>query len=287
MSEVTFIFNILTILLLLFIIVTLRKDIKRSMTKTEKDEVIVDTSTLIDGRILEVLNTGFLSYKLIVPEFVIKELQKVADSEDPLRRQRGRKGLKTLRSLQKIEGVNSEIIEDDFSTITYVDEKIVELAKTKNYKILTVDYNLNNVAKVHQLQVLNINELAKNLRPLFLPGEEIEVKIVQKGKEGSQGVGYLEDGTMVGVEDGRRFLGNKLKCLVSRILQTDAGRMVFARPKSYGLDRVGAPKQFIRLPQILPWQRKRPNNFKNNHYYQGSQNHNHNNNINNNNKKSV
>lgn len=277
MTEGLYILNFITIILLLFILLTLRKDIKQSLVKSEKDEVIVDTSTLIDARILEVLNTGFLSYKLLIPEFVVKELQKVADSPDPLRRQRGRKGLKTLRSLQKIEGVNSEIIEEDFPEISYVDEKIVELAKTKTYKILTVDYNLNNVAKVHQLQVLNINELAKNLRPLFLPGEEIEVKIVQKGKEGSQGVGYLEDGTMVVVEDGRRFLGNKLKCLVSRILQTDAGRMVFARPKSYGLDRVGAPKQFIKLPSILPWQKKKPNNYRNNNYY-------HNNNHNNNQK---
>lgn len=267
MVEIILALNLITIFLLVFIIFALRKEIKQSLGKKETDEIIVDTSVLIDGRILEVADAGFIMGKLVVPEFVIEELQKVADSSDSLRRHKGRKGLKTIRNLQKTDGIVCEITDIDFPEESYVDEKIVKLAKVGSAKVLTVDYNLNNVAKIHKIPVLNINELAKTLRPLFLPGEKIEVKIVQKGKENKQGVGYLEDGTMVVVEDGQKYLGKRLECLVSRILQTEAGRMVFARPKAYGLDRVGAPKHFIRIPAILPWQKqKKKTNFKKNNH---------------------
>ncbi len=264
-----FYLNLLIVGLLIIIIFNLQKMFKQVRISDNLEDILVDTSALIDGRISEVVKYGFIIGKFLVPEFILKELQKVADSSDPIRRKKGRDGLKTLRDLQKMDNAEVEILDEDFPEIKYVDEKIVKLAKIKKATILTVDFNLNNVAKVHNLRVLNINELANALRPLFIPGEKLEIKIVQRGKEGNQGVGYLEDGTMVVVEDGMKYLHQKIECIVSRILQTDAGRMVFARPASYGLDRIGggkiqhSSKKFLRF--VPSWQIRRKNHHKNNH----------------------
>jgi uncharacterized protein YacL len=191
----------------------------------------MDTSALIDGRILDIAKTGFLTGIFYVAKFILDELQEVADSSDPLKRNKGRRGLKILRTLKKNKFFILEIVDKKYSDISEVDSKLVELAKDKEAKLLTVDYNLNEVAKVNGIDVLNINELSNAIKPLYLPGETIEVKVVQRGKERNQGVGYLEDGTMIVVEEGIKFLGGKVKAKVSRIFQTDAGRMIFCRPE--------------------------------------------------------
>jgi len=195
------------------------------------NRVVIDTSSLIDGRILDVAKTGFLTGKFYVPKFILEELQEVADSSDPLKRNKGRRGLKILRSLKRSKFFTVEIVPDEYSHIKEIDSRLIELAKDKEAKLLTVDYNLNEVAKVNGIDVLNINELSNAIKPLYLPGEKIEVKVVQKGKERNQGVGYLPDGTMIVVEEGLRFLGRKVNAIVSRIFQTEAGRMIFCRPE--------------------------------------------------------
>lgn len=210
--------------------------LKRLVPKKEETkgigstELVVDTSVIIDGRIEDILKTSFILGKLIIPKSVIDELHKISDSEDNLKRNRGRRGLEILESIQKMRGIETEIIEDEFPTVRGVDAKLVKIAKKRKAHILTVDYNLNKVAQIQKVSVLNINELANALRAVVLPGEEIEVKVVQEGKEKGQGVGYLPDGTMIVVEGGGKLIGETIKAQVSRIFQTVAGRMIFVEP---------------------------------------------------------
>lgn len=192
--------------------------------------VLVDTSSLIDGRIEGLASTGFIFGKVIVPKFVLDELQKISDSADALKRGRGRRGLEVLSNLQKMQGVDLEISEDE-PRGKGVDTKLVALARRKRAKILTVDYNLSRVAQLQKVEVLNVNELAEVIKPVVLPGERISVKVVQRGKERGQGVGYLPDGTMIVVEGGAELVGKEVDAEVVRIFQTVAGKMVFVQPK--------------------------------------------------------
>lgn len=190
--------------------------------------IIVDTSAIIDGRIADIWATKFLSARLLIPRFVLKELQRIADSQDPLKRARGRRGLDILNRMRKAK-IDIVIDEQDFPEIKEVDAKLVQLAKLYNAPILTTDYNLNKVAELQGITVLNINDLANALRPVFLPGERLKIRVVKEGKEHNQGVGYLEDGTMVVVEDARHLIGNLLDVEVKSVLQTSAGRIIFTR----------------------------------------------------------
>jgi len=191
---------------------------------------IVDTSVIIDGRIADIVTTGFIEGTLIVPRFVLKELQNIADSADVLRRAKGRRGLDILKTMQdEASGYDIEVIEEDPENVHEVDAKLVSLARTYNAKIITNDYNLNKVAQIEGVPVLNINDLANSLKPAVLPDERIEVKIVKEGKEAYQGVGYLDDGTMIVVDGGRDFVGKSVSVLVTSVLQTAAGRMIFTK----------------------------------------------------------
>jgi uncharacterized protein YacL len=192
---------------------------------------VVDTSVIIDGRITEIVESGFLEGTLVVPRFVLRELQTIADSVDPLKRARGRRGLEVLTRLQEMRAI--EIGERDFDGLPpgSVDAKLVRLAKEMNAKLLTNDYNLNRVAHVESVDVLNVNELANALKPIVIPGEEMHVTVVREGKEPGQGVGYLDDGTMIVVESGRRLIGESTDVVVTSVLQTAAGRLIFARPR--------------------------------------------------------
>ena len=194
-------------------------------------QVIVDTSAIIDGRIADISETGFIPGALIIPRFVLDELQHIADSYDAVRRNRGRRGLEMLAKLQKESGVSVEITEMDVKDVREVDSKLVRLAKIFGCAIVTNDFNLNRVAELQGVQVLNVNELANAVRPVVLPGEEMAVRIIQEGKEFGQGVGFLDDGTMIVVEGGRRYINNRIDVVVTRVLQTAAGRMIFAHPK--------------------------------------------------------
>ncbi len=199
----------------------------------QKDTIyIIDTSVIIDGRILDICQTKFLEGRFVIPRFVLKELQQVADSADALKRNRGRRGLDILNKLTKNPNVSVKIQEEDFPEISSVDEKIVKLSKLLGGKALTNDFNLNKVAELQGVTVLNINELSNALRPVVLPGELMEVRLVKEGKEHNQAVAYLDDGTMVVVDNARRFLGNSQKVVVSSVLQTSAGRMIFAKLES-------------------------------------------------------
>jgi uncharacterized protein YacL len=194
-------------------------------------EILVDTSAIIDGRIADLADTGFLRGKLVVPRFVLTELQHVADSPDALRRNRGRRGLEVLNKLQKDSPTPVEISDVDARDVPEVDGKLVKLARQIGAPIVTNDFNLNRVAELQGVVVLNINELANALKPVVLPGEEMAVRIIQEGKEFNQGVGYLDDGTMIVVENGRQFLQRDIDVVVTRVLQTVAGRMIFAQPR--------------------------------------------------------
>ncbi|MFH1868509.1 MAG: PIN domain-containing protein [Candidatus Omnitrophota bacterium] len=195
-----------------------------------RDEVtLLDTSVIIDGRIADLSETRFIAGKFVVPRFILKELHQIADSADSLKRNRGRRGLDILNKLQKSSAVDVKIHEEDFPEIQEVDAKLVKLAKLLSSRILTNDYNLNKIAELQGVQVLNINELANALKPVMLPGEEIEIKMIKEGKEHSQGIGYLDDGTMVVVEGGRHLIGQTKKVVVTSALQTAAGRMIFAK----------------------------------------------------------
>jgi uncharacterized protein YacL len=196
------------------------------------EKVVLDTSAIIDGRIAEISQTGFIMGTLVVPRFVLDELHRIADSADSLRRNRGRRGLDILNQLQKEENVPVEISEVDFDGVHEVDAKLVKLAKQTHSPIITNDYNLNKVAELQGVRVLNINELANAVKPALLPGEDMEVKIIQEGKELGQGVGYLDDGTMIVVEGGKPFMSTSIEVTVTRVLQTAAGRMIFAHPKA-------------------------------------------------------
>ena len=189
---------------------------------------VLDTSTIIDGRISDVTSSGFLQGELMVPRFVLNELQAIADSDDPLKRARGRRGLDVLNNLQRQEKVEVLIEDQDFPEFPEVDSKLVKLAKSIGAAIITNDFNLNKIAELQGVPVLNINDLANALKPVVLPGEGMVLHILREGKEGGQGVGYLEDGTMVVVEGGRRYLGRDVDVLVSSVIQTPAGRMIFA-----------------------------------------------------------
>ncbi len=190
---------------------------------------ILDTSVVIDGRIADLCDTGFVEGTLVVPQFVLKELQVVADSSDPLKRQRGRRGLDVLDHLQKSSQVEVVLSDTDFPEARDVDSKIIELAKTMAGKIVTNDFNLNKVARINGIKVLNINELVNSLRPVALPGEVMSVFILKEGKEKDQGVAYLEDGTMVVVDNSRRMIGQTVDITVTSVLQTTVGKMIFGR----------------------------------------------------------
>lgn len=196
--------------------------------KTER-AVLLDTSVIIDGRIADVSKTGFLNATMIVPSFVLHELQNIADSPDPIRRKRGRRGLEILNVLRTECPLPFEITDLDVSEVRDVDTKLVALARHLNHAIMTNDYNLNRVAGRQGVNVLNINDLANAIKATFLPGEELEVKVIQEGREYGQGVGYLDDGTMVVIEDGNSHMNELLDVHVTKVLQTSAGRMIFAR----------------------------------------------------------
>jgi uncharacterized protein YacL len=191
--------------------------------------VLLDTSVIIDGRIADISQTGFLAGPLIVPNFVLNELQYIADSTETLRRNRGRRGLELLNRLQKESMVPVQITDMDVDGVHNVDDKLVILAKQLHCPIVTNDYNLNRVAELQGVTVLNINALANAVRAIYLPGEDLTIRIIQEGKERGQGVGYLEDGTMVVVEDGERHIDREVDTVVTKVLQTAAGRMIFAR----------------------------------------------------------
>jgi uncharacterized protein YacL len=191
---------------------------------------ILDTSVIIDGRILGIAKSGFLDGEIIVPRFILRELQRIADSKDHSKRTRGRRGLDVLKEMQEIAGLNLVISYDDFPSVKEVDQKLIELAKRKRAKIVTIDYNLKKMADLQGVKVLNINELSKELKPILMPGDIIQVKVIKQGKEETQGVGYLEDGTMVVIENGSIYMGQEVLSVVETVLQTEAGRMVFAKP---------------------------------------------------------
>ena len=192
---------------------------------------ILDTSVIIDGRIADIIETSFVDGILIIPTFVLKELQSIADSADSMKRKRGRRGLDIVKRIQNNSNISIEILDRNFPHLHDVDSKLVELAKQINGKILTNDFNLNKVAEIHDVIVLNINDLANALKPIILPGEEFNLHIIKQGKEDRQGVGYLDDGTMVVVEDGDKVVNRKTDVVVTSILQTAAGRMIFAKLK--------------------------------------------------------
>jgi uncharacterized protein YacL len=197
---------------------------------TTKDSFkILDTSVIIDGRISDIVETGFIDGILVIPQFVLRELQLVADSSDSMKRNRGRRGLDILQKIQKMPQLNVKIVEDDFPAVREVDMKLIELAKVYGCKIMTNDFNLNKVAQLHGVEVLNINELANALKPVVLPGETMRVFILKEGKEYNQGVAYLDDGTMVVVDNARRMISRTIDIAVTSVLQTTAGKMIFGR----------------------------------------------------------
>ena len=192
---------------------------------------VLDTSVIIDGRIFDICETGFIEGPLVIPNFVLDELRHISDSSDALKRNRGRRGLDVLNKIQKELSIETKIVDDDFPKIAEVDAKLLKLAQKLNGKVITNDYNLNKVAEFQGVPVLNINELSNAIKPVVLPGEEMVIDIVKDGKESSQGVAYLDDGTMIVVEGGKKYIGSTKTVLVTSVLQTAAGRMIFAKPK--------------------------------------------------------
>ncbi|CAA7600047.1 PIN domain protein [Acididesulfobacillus acetoxydans] len=205
-----------------------------SVADTVPNYKILDTSVIIDGRIADIVQTGFVEGTLLVPSFVLEELRHIADSSDLLKRNRGRRGLDILNQISKETGIKVQIHEQDFEDIAEVDSKLVRLGQVLGSPVLTNDYNLNKVAELQGVKVLNINELANAVKPVVLPGEEMLVQVMKEGKEPGQGVAYLDDGTMIVVDMGRRFMGQHIPVLVTSVLQTAAGRMIFAKPKGFG-----------------------------------------------------
>jgi uncharacterized protein YacL len=195
----------------------------------KKSYKILDTSVIIDGRIADICETGFLDGILVTPHFVLRELQQVADSADTLKRNRGRRGLDILQRIQKMAGITVQLVENDYPAIREVDMKLIELAKEFDAKIVTNDFNLNKVAQLRGVEVLNINELANALKPVYLPGETMKVFILKEGKEFNQGIAYLDDGTMVVVDNARKMIGKTVESSVTSVLQTTAGKMIFGR----------------------------------------------------------
>ena len=199
---------------------------EKSSKKTFK---ILDTSVIIDGRIADIAETGFLDGVLVIPQFVLRELQLVADSADSMKRNRGRRGLDILQRIQKMAHLHVQIVEEDFPQVREVDMKLIELAKIYDCKIITNDFNLNKVAQLHGVEVLNINELANSLKPIVLPGETMRVFILKEGKEYNQGVAYLDDGTMVVVDNAKKMISKTIDITVTSVLQTTAGKMIFGK----------------------------------------------------------
>jgi uncharacterized protein YacL len=203
--------------------------------ETESDSLttwkILDTSVIIDGRIADICQTGFLEGTIIIPQFVLEELQHIADSSDVLKRNRGRRGLDILNRIQKELAIKVDIYEGDFEEIQEVDSKLVKLAKLTGGVVVTNDFNLNKVCELQGVSVLNINDLANAVKPVVLPGEELNIQVIKDGKEHNQGIAYLDDGTMIVVEEGRDYIGKRIDVLVTSVLQTSAGRMIFAKPK--------------------------------------------------------
>lgn len=214
-----------------------RKEKKRTSSDGETNELnlprpkILDTSVIIDGRIADICQTNFLEGTIIIPQFVLGELQHIADSSDVLKRNRGRRGLDVLNRIQKELPIKVEIYEGDFEDIQEVDSKLIKLAKVIDGIVVTNDFNLNKVCDLQGVHVLNINDLANAVKPVVLPGEELLVQVIKDGKEQNQGIAYLDDGTMIVVEEGRNYIGKTIEVLITSVLQTSAGRMIFAKPK--------------------------------------------------------
>ncbi len=244
LSEVQFttlkavIYHIITFAIMIFFVihneelVILNNIIPDKLDKSMNGEIsykILDTSTIIDGRIFDICDTGFIEGILVVPNFVVNELQMVADSKDSIKRNRGRRGLDILNKMQKDKVIMVKISDVDYPEINEVDDKLVKLAGDMSAKLITNDFNLNKVAEVHGVPVLNINDLSNSLKPIVLPGEKVKVSLVKEGKDQSQAIGYLDDGTMVVVENGKRMLNKEVELEVTSVLQTTAGRMIFAK----------------------------------------------------------
>ncbi|AMQ04712.1 PIN/TRAM domain-containing protein [Sporosarcina sp. FSL K6-1540] len=216
-----------------------KKEVEDTSTQTKgKLYKILDTSVIIDGRIADISATGFLEGVLVVPQFVLTELQHIADSSDTLKRTKGRRGLDVLKRMQTDDGPNILITDEDFAGVPEVDMKLVHLAKKMGGLVVTNDFNLNKVADLHGVSVLNINDLANAVKPVVIPGEDMHVVIVKDGKEHNQGVAYLDDGTMIVVEDGKFHVGNAIDVVVTSVLQTSAGRMIFAKLKNGKISKV-------------------------------------------------
>lgn len=219
--------------LLIFKKNSLREKDKEKKTKgvARSNAKVLDTSVIIDGRIFDLCKTGFIEGTLVIPSFVLDELRHISDSSDSLKRNRGRRGLDILNKIQKELEIETEIWEGDFKEIAEVDSKLLKLAQKLNGKVITNDFNLNKVAEFQGVPVLNINDLANAIKPVVLPGEEMKIVVIKDGKESAQGIGYLDDGTMIVVEGGRKFIGEEIFITVTSVLQTSAGRMIFAKPK--------------------------------------------------------
>jgi len=214
----------------------LDKDILYRAKKRRQQEqiLLLDTSAIIDGRILDIAETKFLSGILVIPRFILDELQFLSDSPDSQKRSRGRRGLDIINQLKSIIDLNLKIVTIDFPETKEVDSKLVKLARQLNARIITTDFNLNKIASLEGVVVLNVNDLANALKPIYLPGEKMAIFVVKEGKDPGQGVGYLDDGTMVVVDDGRRYIGNRIDVVVTSILQTSSGRLIFTRPEQNG-----------------------------------------------------
>lgn len=207
------------------------KEREKSNKKSTEHWKILDTSVLIDGRIIDIIKADFIEGTLILPIFVLEELQRIADSADNLRRQRGRRGLDILNEIQHQSNVEVLIRNETYDNIKEVDSKILKMAQEFQAKVITNDYNLNKVAEVQGIKVLNINELANAVKPVVIPGEEMTITVIKDGKESNQGLAYLDDGTMIVVEDGKRHIGKTIQIVVTSVIQTAAGKMIFAKPK--------------------------------------------------------
>ena len=221
---------------------------------SQKSFKILDTSVIIDGRIADIAETGFLDGVLVIPQFVLRELQLVADSADSMKRNRGRRGLDILQRIQKMTHLSVKIVEEDFANVREVDMKLIELAKVFDCKVVTNDFNLNKVAQLHGVEVLNINELANSLKPIVLPGEIMRVFILKEGKEYNQGVAYLDDGTMVVVDNARRLISKTVDITVTSVLQTTAGKMIFGKydERQHGAGVAGHERPPVRKGEPLP-----------------------------------
>jgi len=205
---------------------------RRPQKKGQQELIVLDTSAIIDGRIADITSTKFLSGVLVIPRFILEELQTLADSGDAFKRNRARRGLDIIAQLQKEEGLNVKIVDKDYPELHDADAKLLQMAKELTAKVITTDFNLNKVGVLQGITVLNINDLSNALKPVYLPGETMPIFVVKEGKEHNQGVGYLDDGTMVVVEEGRKLLGKRHDVIVTSILQTSSGRMIFTKPLS-------------------------------------------------------